>query len=287
MHVPEPVPEALYLTRLHLNFRSRDVRADLANSQALHRRLLDAFPHTSREANGLLFRVDPVGQSGANGMTLLAQSTTEPNWDRLPHGYIVASDDYGIDLSGNAAVKEISAIYGLIRAGNLFLFRLRASPTKRVPWGVFKEAYPNRTARQEARHPGRDPRKFDGPRVPVTDYSIEKLVWERDHPGETYQHPESADTMLHSWIASKGRSHGFLVADLVIRPDPLTGDMQRGNKMGDHGEKRNVSHKAIAYDGVLKVTDTVAFQAALRNGIGSGKAYGFGLLSIRRLRGAP
>ena len=33
--------------------------------------------------------------------------------------------------------------------------------------------------------------------------------------------------------------------------------------------------------GVLKVTDTIAFQAALRSGVGStGKAFGFSLLSI-------
>jgi len=99
-------------------------------------------------------------------------------------------------------------------------------------------------------------------------------------------HSKTSDEMLQTWLIRKGSDHGFVVADLVIRPDPLTGDMQRGSKMGDDGKPKALSHKAIVFDGVLKVTDLAAFQDALRQGIGSGKAYGFGLLSIRRLRGA-
>jgi len=276
-------PNVLYLSRLSLNLRNRGVRDDLANSQALHRRVLDAFPQTSREANGLLYRVDPVGESLLNGATLLAQSVSEPDWSRLPDGYLVAPDGYGLDLDGDAQVKDIAASYGGIRVGDLFRFRLRASPTKRIAWDVFRDAYPERAAIRERGRPDRDPRKLNGPRVPVTDYTIEKILWERAHPGEKYEHPESSESMLHAWMVRKGREHGFLVADLQIRPDPLTGDMQYGQKTGADGKPQGLSHKAIVFDGVLKITDLDAFQTALRQGIGSGKAYGFGLLSIRRV----
>lgn len=36
------------------------------------------------------------------------------------------------------------------------------------------------------------------------------------------------------------------------------------------------------FDGVLGVTDAEAFRVALREGVGPAKAFGFGLLSIRR-----
>ena len=39
---------------------------------------------------------------------------------------------------------------------------------------------------------------------------------------------------------------------------------------------------SVLFDGELEVNDANAFRAALRSGIGSGKAYGFGLLSIAR-----
>jgi CRISPR system Cascade subunit CasE len=40
----------------------------------------------------------------------------------------------------------------------------------------------------------------------------------------------------------------------------------------------------VQFEGDLEVTDAAAFRAALAQGIGSGKAYGFGLLSIARPR---
>lgn len=41
---------------------------------------------------------------------------------------------------------------------------------------------------------------------------------------------------------------------------------------------------AVRFDGILVVTDPDHFRAAVANGIGSGKAFGFGLLSVAPLR---
>ena len=43
-----------------------------------------------------------------------------------------------------------------------------------------------------------------------------------------------------------------------------------------------MSFGSVLFEGELIVTDVEAFRAALVKGIGSGKAYGFGLLSIAR-----
>lgn len=52
-----------------------------------------------------------------------------------------------------------------------------------------------------------------------------------------------------------------------------------------HGEER---HKlelfSVQFDGILQVTDPAAFLTAIQAGIGSGKAFGFGLLSVAPVR---
>jgi CRISPR system Cascade subunit CasE len=46
------------------------------------------------------------------------------------------------------------------------------------------------------------------------------------------------------------------------------------------GKKHRLSFGSVLFEGVLEITDAERFQKTLEAGIGSGKAYGFGLLSI-------
>ena len=39
----------------------------------------------------------------------------------------------------------------------------------------------------------------------------------------------------------------------------------------------------VQFEGVLRVEDTKKFEYVLKNGIGSGKAFGFGLLTIAKI----
>lgn len=74
------------------------------------------------------------------------------------------------------------------------------------------------------------------------------------------------------WLGKQGLRHGFEVVAVHC-----TSDCAR--VADDSG--RNFMLDATDFTGVLKVTDSTAFQAALRTGIGStGKAFGFSLLSI-------
>jgi CRISPR system Cascade subunit CasE len=43
-----------------------------------------------------------------------------------------------------------------------------------------------------------------------------------------------------------------------------------------------LTHQAVLYVGALAVRDNTAFLQAYKKGIGSGKAFGFGLLSLAR-----
>ena len=49
-----------------------------------------------------------------------------------------------------------------------------------------------------------------------------------------------------------------------------------------HDEKSKLTLRTAAFEGILRVTNKDAFAAALTNGIGKAKAYGCGLMTIRR-----
>ena len=46
------------------------------------------------------------------------------------------------------------------------------------------------------------------------------------------------------------------------------------------GSSTRLTFCGVAFEGRMQVVDSVLFHAALRAGIGSGKAYGYGLLSL-------
>ena len=46
------------------------------------------------------------------------------------------------------------------------------------------------------------------------------------------------------------------------------------------GSPSRLTFYGVAFEGRLEVVDTALFHAALQAGIGSGKAYGYGLLSL-------
>jgi CRISPR system Cascade subunit CasE len=56
-----------------------------------------------------------------------------------------------------------------------------------------------------------------------------------------------------------------------------------GAESGSRGDAV-VTFASVRFEGVLEVRDADRFREALANGIGPGKAYGFGLLSIAPVR---
>jgi len=122
----------MYLSRLILNPRSRQVQRELADPYEMHRTVCRAFPHAVHEDNqpsGILFRVDVHPQSGVP--TLLVQSLTAPDWSFLLNDrkdYLLDEDDLPLGVE-NPACKELNL---QLRPGQMLSFRLRANPTKRL-----------------------------------------------------------------------------------------------------------------------------------------------------------
>lgn len=225
-----------YLSRLVPNPRSYAVRRDLADCYQMHRTVLAAFPDvegSGREAFNVLYRID-VERGGA---VLLVQSGSQPDWRRLPPGYLASH-----------TCKDVDEQYSGIAEGQRVRFRLRANPTKRL----------GKSSGDSAR------RRVD-------------LRAEEDQL---------------AWLQRKGRAAGFDLVkvraslgigalgpieapDVRVTPaDKVTGKCREG------ATAHRLTFGSVLFDGELRVADRNRFQVALRSGIGSGKAYGFGLLSI-------
>src|SRR5699024_6923616 len=223
-----------------------EVMRSINNSQSMHKLLLRAFPNQDRSDHNILYRIDPVKGSREGLVDVIVQSTAPPDWTHLHQGNYLR--EHCSEL-----VKNVSPLPAQLQEGGVFRFRLRANPTKRISWDRWAEAYPEKARakikRSRKDNPSKDIRSFDGPRVSVTDYSVEKIFWDRKHPGEDYQPEHSAEQMLISWLRKQGDRCGFKIANTQTLPDPLTGDMQYGEKAS--GE--TLAHKAIVFDGLLRI----------------------------------
>ena len=229
----------LYLSSLVVDGRCREARGDLGNCQALHRRVLHAFPDdgdvtAARERFGVLYRVEPVD----GGARILVQSRERPDWSRLPAGYL---------RGAVAGPKQVDEAYARLAAGDELVFRLRANPTRRIS---------NRNMSAEE--------KWRGKRVDIR--------------GEDAQ---------IAWLREKGKAAGFVLLAVRSHPDARDSDetsdvrtIQVAGRVTGGGRENHLTFASVTFEGRLRVTNPDTFREALWHGIGSGKAFGFGLLSI-------
>ena len=78
------------------------------------------------------------------------------------------------------------------------------------------------------------------------------------------------------WLLDRAAKHGFALTE-----DSFTVTRVRWHHFAKGGT-RPVSLLAVTYEGVLQVTDPEAFRNLLCQGMGRGKAYGLGLLTVMR-----
>ena len=81
-------------------------------------------------------------------------------------------------------------------------------------------------------------------------------------------------TDLVAWLQRKGEAGGFAVNPETLRTVPLGREIFHKDA-GAHG-----THSAVEFQGELSVNDPLRFRAAVAAGIGSAKAFGFGLLVL-------
>lgn len=80
-----------------------------------------------------------------------------------------------------------------------------------------------------------------------------------------------------AWLERKADQNGFAILKAQ--------ELEQLHVCGRHHADRGgvMYHDAYHYQGILQITDAEAFRKAMQNGIGSGKAYGFGMMMVKRL----
>ncbi len=244
----------LYLSRLLLNPRSRQVMSELAHPYEMHRTLLRAFPNLAgdaqskvREEYDILFRAEVDDRSYS--VKVYVQSNAEPSWSFLDdlEGYALKhADKPGYES------KDIMPAFKQIRNGQILSFRLRANPTKRI-------------AKSD------DP--MLGKRVELTkeEDQIAWLIRKSLSIGDGVS--GGFELLMKEAISEKGKT--LLIPHVAVSPE---GKQTGLKKNGDSGH--STTHYAVLFEGLLRVIDAEAFTGTIIRGIGSGKAFGFGLLSV-------
>lgn len=141
-----------------------------------------------------------------------------------------------------AAAPQVKPFNPHFEPSQRLRFRLLANPTKKVG-----------TSSKEQKLAGR---KDNGKRVPVP-----------------------ADK-LEEWLKCRAESEGFRVERFISVQAGYV-YMRRDDESRDEEEKqKGVRLRSARYEGILEVTDAGHFRNTLIRGIGPGKAFGFGLLSV-------
>ena len=78
------------------------------------------------------------------------------------------------------------------------------------------------------------------------------------------------------WLLDRAAKHGFALTE-----DSFTVTRVQWHHFAKRGT-RPVTLLAVTYEGVLQVTDAERFRAMLCQGMGRGKAYGLGLMTVMR-----
>jgi CRISPR system Cascade subunit CasE len=231
--------DAIYLSRLAPDLRSREARRDLDDCMAMHRTLMSAFPDQlsdegrARAEAGVLYRLDSSGDRPY----ILVQSTAPPNWGKLPPKWLRA------DVP--ATVKQIGGVMAGIEVGRRLRFKLVANPTRKID--------------TKTREGGT---KSNGRRVELR-----------------------GESECLEWLARKGEQNGFRPSEVTAAPNVADVRVARelrttGRKQMPGGRPSRLTFSGVAFEGRLEVLRIDLFLEGLRKGIGSGKAYGFGLLSL-------
>lgn len=236
----------MYLSRLILDARNATARHWLSDCHALHQFVMSGFPPVA---------TGTPARAALGVLFRVEQMTAPPAVPLLVQSQLAPAwaPPPGAVLRIDPP-RPLDAWLNGMTAGSRYRFRLRANPVKRLG--------------------GKDDGDWRGKRVELR---------------------SEADQV--TWLTRYAGRCGFRLMDVRLRPDdPALPDVvswpvvrlqgRRRRPHGTAGEAPRVTLGAVLFEGVLEVADATALRQAIATGIGPGKAYGCGLLSLGPVRGA-
>jgi CRISPR system Cascade subunit CasE len=273
----------MYLSQLTLNPRDRDARAWLGDCNQLHRTIMLGFGQAqapqARAEFGVLFRVEEAG--GGVGVAVLVQSIAPPRW--------------AIESSAVVRVegpKDLAGLESRMIDGARFRFRLRANPTRRV--------HHRATLGPDSRELDTRGQWRDTGEIPEHERTgvirrpeAEGAKWWREREdgkriGKRVEIRREEERL--AWLARRGADFdGFelkaaRLVDGEVAPPSDDGRRFWQSRADPAGallsRDRRLTFGTALFEGQLLVTDAAKFRDAWATGIGPGKAFGCGLLSL-------
>ena len=131
-----------WLTQIIPDYRNDQVRKDLRDVVAMHKRVMTLVPDglgdQARRQAGVLYRID----ESARGTRILIQTRIHPDLGRLPAGY------------GQAETRELGPLLAWLTPGAIVRYRITANTCKRKSHSTKVDRAPRGRSRRMVDQPG-------------------------------------------------------------------------------------------------------------------------------------
>lgn len=239
----------IYLTKIVLNPHSRRVHFEIGNPQELHKTVSGGFPKIENQES----LPKHLRETPRNKFNVLHRLDINRRRERaiLLVQSTVKPDWSNLreNFAEEVSCKTVHDKYSAIENGMRLMFRLQANPTKRIG-------------------------KSD---------VAAKPKFKEYEKGKIRRRVElRTDEEKIEWLKRKGTGAGFCLASVRLKSDVENAASVAQSKIKGWrvGSDNPMTFGSVVFEGILQVTNAEKFREALQKGIGSGKAYGFGLLSI-------
>nr|WP_238344958.1 type I-E CRISPR-associated protein Cas6/Cse3/CasE [Actinopolymorpha cephalotaxi] len=220
----------------------------MTSPQAMHAAVLNGFPSRQDHADGrVLWRLD---RSGAHEVLLYISSPTAPDLTHL-------MEQAGWPTIQTWQTRPYDKFLATLERGQHWAFRLTANPARSGT-----KPRPDTTKEKPAEQP--DPKAG-------ADQSEGK-----NRSSQRFGHVTVSQQ--HDWLLQRAERNGFRVLlgtmdepDVIIRERSTLNFQRNGSR---------VTIRQATYDGRLEVVDPDALRRVMMSGLGHGKAYGCGLLTV-------
>jgi CRISPR system Cascade subunit CasE len=235
-----------YLSRIPLNPMRRRSQALLSSPQLIHAEILNALP-TQPVRERTLWRREVVqdAQGTQRRVNLIVLSQTQPSWAE-----VVVQYGWPGTEEGEALVRDYEPLLARVQLGRELAFKVTANPSSVT----------------------HKPESLSSPQEIQLSKGRGVRVGHRSAPHQLDWFLQRADTESAAW--------GFTVGERGMPSVLLVG--RERLRFRKRREGPWVTLDTATFEGVLRVTDVARFREVLLDGLGRGKAYGCGLLTVAR-----
>ena len=260
----------MFLSNLEIDYKSNKVNNWLTNPYKIHQRLWMGFEKQKDDISkpDFLYRVEEdFRQAGELKPRILVLSNISPLWDNAFSG-----EEF---LKGKPQILNLN-LDNFIEEDRSFRFSLKANPTKKIKNYrlLFREEledFPELETRDTRAKYLEGKEKLAKLVETVSKEQREKLPSKRIG---IYKEHEQVE-----WLKRKGEQSGFEILNLQFDK----GEKEKVSKKSDGKVVHTLDLLQVHFTGILRVNNVDDFKRAYSNGIGSGKAFGCGMLLLARV----